>query len=147
MAWDPEKYREKRKKVLGIKNRGISFGRLAALVSLAVLLGAAGVIVPNAVSFIKTRHWDDVIYRLPGDAAWPEKMLKTLRRTHGVTHLAIDTYGTRLVVTFDRRSAGPEKFQSLFLRNDLAPALLNRVNHRQHQATLANEKEAEGETP
>ncbi|WDP86908.1 MAG: hypothetical protein HUN05_18730 [Desulfobacter sp.] len=32
MAWDPERYREKREKVLGIQKRGVSFGSLTAII-------------------------------------------------------------------------------------------------------------------
>ena len=33
MSYDPEKYREKREKVLGIKKRGLGFGTIAMIVS------------------------------------------------------------------------------------------------------------------
>ena len=147
MAWDPEKYRDKREKVLGIKKRGISFGSLAALVSVVLLVGFASVSVPNAVSYLKTRHLDDAIYRLPGDGAWPGPVLARLREATGVASVSSDTHGSRLVITFDRRTADPNDFQTLFQRHDLSPTLLNRVNHRQHKTTMAAEKEAEGETP
>ena len=39
MVYDPEKYREKREKVLGIKKRGLSFGTLASLVVGIIVLG------------------------------------------------------------------------------------------------------------
>ncbi len=38
MPYDPEKYREKREKVLGIKKRGLGFGAVAMIVSLVIIL-------------------------------------------------------------------------------------------------------------
>ncbi len=41
MVWDPEKYREKREKVLGVRKRGVSFGSLTIIVSCVILLSMA----------------------------------------------------------------------------------------------------------
>ena len=46
MAYNLEKYRGKREKVLGVKKRGISFGALASIVSLVIILGMGVVVVP-----------------------------------------------------------------------------------------------------
>lgn len=146
MAWDPEKYREKREKVLGIKKRGISFGSLSAMVSLVILLGFAFVYVPGAISYIQTRHLDDAIYRLVGNHAWPGSLVEEIQELDGVREAAQDTHGTRLVITFDRRYSGPDTFAVLFEQKNLEVALLNQVNHQQRQTTLAKEKESELET-
>lgn len=147
MTWDPEKYRDKREKVLGIRKRGVSFGSMAALVSVAILLGFAFISVPEAVSYLKTRHLDDAIYRLGENRSWPADLLAELRITAGVAATGTDHHDSRLVVTFDRRLTDPDRFNTLFLRYDVTPTLLNRVNHRQHQTAMKAEKEAEGETP
>ncbi len=47
MAYDPEKYREKREKVLGIKKRGFGFGIIAMIVSVVIILGLSVVTVPQ----------------------------------------------------------------------------------------------------
>ena len=146
MTWDPETYREKREKVLGIRKRGISFGSLSAIVSLVILLGFAFVSVPGAVSYIQTRHLDDAIYKLAGNIAWEGSLVAQIRQLEGVKAAEQDTHGTRLVVTFDRRTAGPDTFSTLFNQKNLDAALLNRVSHRQRQSTLASEKESERET-
>ena len=146
MAWDPETYREKREKVLGIRKRGISFGSLAAVVSLVILLGFAFVSVPGAVSYLSTRHLDDAIYKLAGNSVWEGALVAQIRQMDGVRAAQQDTHGTRLVVTFDRRTADPVTFDSLFKQKNLNAALLNRVSHRQRQTTLEAEKESERET-
>ncbi len=146
MAWDPEKYREKREKVLGIRKRGISFGSLSAMVSLVILLGFAFVSVPGAISYIQTRHLDDAIYKQVGNTAWEGSMVAQIRQIEGVSNVEQDTHGTRLVVTFDRRLTGPDAFETLFKKKNLEAALLNRISHRQRQTTLEAEKESERET-
>jgi hypothetical protein len=146
MAWDPEKYREKREKVLGIRKRGLSFGSLSAIVSIVILMGFAVVSVPGAVSYIQTRHLDDVIYKLAGNTAWEGALVAEIRQVDGVRSVSQDTQGTRLVVTFDRRSVGPDTFEALFRQKNLAAALLNQVGHHQHQTLLESEKETERET-
>lgn len=147
MAWDPERYREKREKVLGIRKRGISFGSLTAIVSVVILLGMASLSVPGAISYIQTRHLDDAIYRLEGNTAWPKVLVAAVQQLEGVRDTSLDTHDTRLVVTFDRRHASPEKFSTLFRKNDLTASLLNQVSHRQRMNTLKQEKEDGIETP
>jgi len=146
MTWNPETYREKREKVLGIRTRGISFGSLCAIVSLVILLGFAAVSVPGAISYLSTRHLDDAIYKLDKNTAWEGPIMEQLRQTDGVRTAEKDTHGTRLVVTFDRRKVDPDALEILFRQKNLAPALLNRVSHRQRQSTLKSEKEPEHET-
>ena len=146
MAWDPDKYREKREKVLGIRKRGISFGSLSAIVSLVILLGVAFVSVPGAISYLSTRHLDDAIYKLAGNSAWENALVAQIRQMDGVRTVEQDTHGTRLVVTFDRRSVDPGVFEALFTKKNLEASLLNRVSHRQRQNTQKKEKESEGET-
>jgi len=144
MAWDPEKYREKREKVLGIKKRGISFGSLAVIVSMVILLGFAFVSIPGAISYIQNRNLDDAIYRLVENNAWPGSLVEEIKQLDGVREAAQDTHGTRLVITFDRSLSGPDTFAVLFEQKNLEVALLNQVNHQQRQTTL--EKESEDET-
>ena len=142
MAWDPETYREKREKVLGIRKRGISFGSLSAIVSLVILLGFAFISVPGAVSYLSTRHLDDAIYKLAGNSVWEGVLVAQIRQIDGVRAAQQDTHGTRLVVTFDRRSTNLATFDSLFKQKKLDAALLNRVSHRARQTTLEAEKES-----
>lgn len=143
MAWDPEKYREKREKVLGVRRRGLSFGVVTALVSVTILLGMGALGLPGAVSYIKTLHLEDAIYRLEGNQTWPGEMVSRISSMEGVLKAALDTQNTRLVITFDERRLGTEAFSLLFERENLKAALLNRVGHRQHMVALAREKEAE----
>jgi len=145
MTWDPEKYREKREKVLGVRKRGIPFTVLIVLVSCALLGGMVSFGVPGAVSYLRTRHLDDAIFRLEGSRVWPNSLVVTLGQVEGVAAAALDTHNTRLVVTFDRRLVHPEIFVTLFGKYGLKSSLLNRVSHRQRMTTLEEEKEAEGE--
>ncbi|MDD9304010.1 MAG: hypothetical protein HUK40_17350 [Desulfobacter sp.] len=147
MAWDPERYREKREKVLGIQKRGVSFGSLTAIISMVILLGMASLSVPGAVSYIQTRHLDDAIYRLKENTAWPKPLVAEVQQLKGVRQIFLDTHDTRLVVTFDRRHTSVPVFSTFFKKKNLKAALLNQVSHRQRMNTLKQEKEAEGETP
>ena len=143
MAWDPEKYREKREKVLGVRRKGVSFGLITALVSCTILLGLGALALPGAVSYFKNRHLDDAIYRLEDHRTWPGSLVARVGRMKGVARTALDTHDTRLVITFDRRITRTETFSVLFDQEGFRAALLNRVGHRQRMATLAREKESE----
>lgn len=146
MPYDPEKYREKREKVLGIKKRGLGFGTVASLVSILILLGLSIVTVPQAVSYMSARHLDDAIFKLESQTIWPGNVLSGLASVSGVKSVENDKEHTRLVVTYDRRQVDLSMIQSQFTQFDLDVTLLNQVNHRQHQATLKSEEE-ELETP
>ena len=146
MAYDPEKYREKREKVLGIKKRGVGFGTIAIIVSLVILGGLSVVSVPQAISYMNTRHLDDAIFKLESGLNWPEKVVVELNEIEGVKFSNRDKKHARLVVTYDRRKQAFAGIKALFEKNNLEVTLLNQVNHRQHQNLLRNEEE-ELETP
>jgi len=84
MAYDPEKYREKREKVLGIKKRGIGFGTLATIVSIVIVVGLCIVTVPQAVSYISARNLDDAIFKLESEKSWPDDALESVRLLNGI---------------------------------------------------------------
>lgn len=141
MSYDPEKYRDKREKVLGIKKRGIGFGTLAVIVSLVIILGLGVVTVPQAVSYMTTRHLDDAIFKLESDSKWPQPVLAGVNRIDGVKALVADKHDTRLVVTFDRRTVMISQITAVFGKHNLIVTLLNQLNHRQHQNTMKKEAE------
>ena len=146
MAYDPEKYREKREKVLGIKKRGVGFGAIAMVVSLVIIVGLSIVTVPQAISYMATRHLDDAIFKLESDSTWPVSVISGINTLQGVKNIVKDKHGTRLVVTYDRRRVKLSNITSLFGQQNLNVTLLNQVNHRQHQNTMKKEEE-ELETP
>ena len=146
MAYDPEKYREKREKVLGIRKRGMGFGTIAMVVSLVIIVGLSFVTVPQAISYMATRHLDDAIFKLESESKWPEGAITGIAAIDGVKNTLKDSHTTRLVVTFDRRKVKISNINALFDQHNLNVTLLNQVNHRQHQNTLKNEEE-ELETP
>jgi hypothetical protein len=146
MVYDPEKYREKREKVLGIKKRGFGFGTIAMVVSVVIILGLSVVTVPQAISYVSTRHLDDAIFKLESDSKWPESVITGIRTIKGVKNTDKDDQTTRLVVTYDRRLVTLSTINAQFDKHDLNVTLLNQVNHRQHQNTMKQEEE-EFETP
>ena len=146
MAYDPEKYREKREKVLGIKKRGFGFGTIAMIVSVVIILGLSVVTVPQAISYVSTRHLDDAIFKLESDSKWPESVITGIRTIKGVKNTDKDNNTTRLVVTYDRRAVQLSAITGQFKQQNLKVTLLNQVNHRQHQNTMKQEEE-EFETP
>ncbi len=143
MLYDPEKYREKREKVLGIKKRGLSFLTVASIIAGLIIFGIGFVTVPSAVSYITTRNLDDVIYKLDKDMTWKDTVVIKIEAVKGVAFLKKDKHDTRLVITFDRREADLSDFTAVFSKNNLKATLLNRVNHRQRQTTLKEEEELE----
>lgn len=148
MAYDPEKYREKREKVLGIKKRGLGFGAIATMVSAVIIIGLSVVTVPQALSYMKLRHLDDAIFKLESGDTWPKTTLESLASIEGINNVSSDEHSTRLVVTFDRRMVALEDVQTRFGHHGLTVTLLNQVNHRQHMAAMKKEKEEEAlETP
>jgi hypothetical protein len=143
MLYDPEKYREKREKVLGIRKRGLSFSTVASIIAGLIIFGIGFVTVPSAVSYITTRNLDDVIYKLDKDMIWKDALVIKIEAVKGVAFLKKDKHDTRLVITFDRREADLSDFAAVFSKNNLKVTLLNRINHRQRQTTLKEEEELE----
>ncbi len=145
MAYDFEKYRDKREKVLGVRQRGLSFGAVAALVAVVIVLGLGGVAVPKTVAYFTTRNLDDAIYKLADSGKWNQEVVSEINGLPGVRKALTDNHDTRLVITFNRYDSGPEKFKMVFGRKNIEAELLNQMDHRQRKVILA--KEAAFETP
>ena len=144
MAYNLEKYRDKREKVLGVKKRGISFGTLAAIVSVVIILGLGVVVVPKSIAYFNTRHLDDAIYKLQNADAWPQEVLTDIKDIAGVKAVENETHSARIVITFDKSIADTKDFNNLFKSSELKAILLNRVSHTQRLETLAQESKFEG---
>ncbi len=141
MTYDPEKYREKREKVLGVKQRGISFGTLSLIAALVIIAGLSAVTVPQAVSTMVRRNLDDAIFKLESASAWPQEALDSIASMDGVTAFEAAEHTTRLVVTYDRRKLNADAILAEIERHSLSVTLLNHVRHLQHKATLDEEKD------
>ena len=145
MAYDLEKYRSKREKVLGVRRRGLSFGTVAALVAAVIVIGLGAVAVPRTIEYFITKNLDDAIYKLADSGKWHQPVVDSIKDLPGVRKVLTDNKETRLVITFDRHESGPEKFKVVFTSANLDAELLNRMDHRQRQVIL--KKEAEFEAP
>lgn len=143
MTYDLGKYRHKREKVLGLKKRGLSFGTLAAIVSLSIIAGLSFVVIPKTIDYMATRNLDDVIYKLENSAVWHDDIIKEVLGISGVKKVMNDKNSMRLVVTFDRREVDVIKFSALFKQKGLKATLLNRLGHRQRLATRKEEEKLE----
>lgn len=143
MAYDLEKYRDKREKVLGVKKKGISFGTWAATVSAIIIVGLISMVAPKSIAYFTTRNLDDVIYKLSGEQAWPQDVIHTIATLNGVKLAIADKQGARLVITFDRSITGIEDMSNFFEAQGYHAVLLNRVNHRQRIQTEQEEAELE----
>ena len=143
MAYDLEKYRNKREKVLGVKKKGISFGTWAATVSAIIIVGLISMVAPKSIAYFTTRNLDDVIYKLSGEQAWPQDVIHTIATLNGVKLAIADKQGARLVITFDRSITGIEDMSNFFEAQGYHAVLLNRVNHRQRIQTEQEEAELE----
>lgn len=143
MAYNPDKYREKREKVLGIKKRGMSFGVITAIVSISIIAALAFVVLPGTMAYIAERNLDDAIYRLEKSKSWPNEIVTEILEIEGVVGAVTDKGEKRLIITFNRKEIDMEKFSSFFAQQGFKPTLLNRVNHRQRVSILKEEKELE----
>jgi len=143
MAYDLEKYRNKREKVLGVKKKGISFGTWAATVSAIIVVGLISMVAPKSIAYFSTRNLDDVIYKLSGERAWPQDVIHSLATLDGVKLAIADKQGARLVVTFDRSITGTESMSAFFRQQGYHAVLLNRVSHRQRIQTEQEEAKLE----
>jgi ABC-type phosphate transport system auxiliary subunit len=143
MAYDLEKYRNKREKVLGVKKKGISFGTWAATVSAIIVVGLISMVAPRSITYFTTRNLDDVIYKLSGEQVWPQDVIHTIATLDGVKLAIADKQGARLVVTFDRSITGVENMTAFFEAQGYQAVLLNKVNHRQRIRTEQEEAKLE----
>jgi hypothetical protein len=139
MAYNLEKYRTKREKVLGVKKRGINFGTIATLVSLAIVLGLGTVVVPKSVAFFSTRHLDDAIYKLQDTGSWPHGLLPEMLELSGVKNVVTDSDGARIVVTFDKSITDTDKLSTFFDQKGIATVMLNRIGHNQRMTAIKKE--------
>jgi hypothetical protein len=144
MTYDLEKYRDKREKVLGVKKRGISFGALAATVSLVIVLGLGVMVVPKSIAYFNTRHLDDAIYKLQNAETWPDEVINGIKNLAGVKTIESDAHSARIVITFDKSIADTKEFNSFFKKNEINAILLNRVSHTQRLKVLEQESKFEG---
>ena len=144
MAYDLEKYREKREKVLGVKKRGISFGALAATVSLVIILGLGVMVVPKSIAYFNTRHLDDAIYKLKTTGTLPQEIIGNIEKLAGVKDIETDVNSSRIIITFDKSIADTKEFNEFFKKNEINAILLNRVSHTQRIKVLEKESKFEG---
>jgi hypothetical protein len=144
MAYDLEKYRDKREKVLGVKKRGVSFGTLAAIVSLVIILGMGVVVVPKSIAYFNTRHLDDAIYKLQNAESWPQEIVGGIEELAGVQGIETDSHSSRVVITFDKSITDTKEFNSYFKTEGIEAILLNRVSRTQRLKTLKKEAKFEG---
>lgn len=139
MNYDFEKYRIRREKVLGVKKRGISFGVLASIVSLVIILGLGVAVVPKSVAYFNTRHLDDAIYKLQSAELLTQETISGLQNLAGVKNVDTDSHSARLVITFDKSIADTKAINAFFKKEEIEAILLNRVSHTQRLKTLAKE--------
>ena len=143
MAYNMEKYRDKREKVLGMKKRAVSFGTFALFISAGIILGLSFVVIPRSIAYLRDRVLDDAIYRIGKEASWPEDSLSRLRELQGVRMVLVDADEKRIVVTFDRTRTDTDRLATFFSSEKLNTILLNKVNHRQRLHSLHEEKKFE----
>lgn len=132
MVYNPEKYREKREKVQGVRKRGISFGVMAVIASVAILMGFGTVIIPKSIAWWNDRNLEDAIYKLKDGGLWPGELVSEAGVQPGVKKVTTDKGGTRLVITFDRTVFDARKVTPLFEKKGLNAVLLNRIDHSHH---------------
>jgi copper chaperone CopZ len=139
MAYNFEKYRDKREKVLGVKKRGLNFGTLATIVSLIIILGLGIVVVPKSIAYFNTRHLDDAIYKLQDTSALSQELTSSIQDLAGVKSVDIDSNSSRIVITFDKSITSTHDINAFFTQKDIQTVLLNEVNHGDRQKILKKE--------
>jgi hypothetical protein len=141
MFYDPSKYRHKREKVLGVRKKGLGFGKWAVLVSLAILLSLGTVVAPRVIAYFATRGLDDAIFKLTGSDPVTVTMVDQLIQQTGIKNALNDKNGERLIVTFARRTTDPTRIAAFLSSHGIEAVLLNRIDHRQRNRTLREEAE------
>jgi len=144
MAYDFEKYREKRERVLGVKKRGLGFGLVAGFVSFAILLGLGLVVIPRSIAFLQNRQLEDAIYKLSGERSESEQALAELKKQDGVREVVVDGHGSRVVVTYNKEALDTARISAFFLKQGTQAVLLNEVGHGQRMHTMKKEAAATG---
>ena len=144
MAYDLEKYREKREKVLGVKKRGVNFGTLAAVISMIIILGLGVVVVPKSIAYFNTRHLDDAIYKLQNAGEWQQEIVAGIEQLAGVKNIETNANSSRIVVTFDKSVTSTNDLNGFFKSKGVKAILLNQVSHSQRLHTLKQEAKFEG---
>jgi len=137
MAYDFEKYRDKREKVLGQKRKRLGAGGIALAFAALFLVVMGGILLPRAVAYLKERGLNDAIIRVEGDV---QAVVDTLQTVDGVKRVAVDHSGKRLVVTYHRSLTGASALVATLQREGAHAYLLNDVDHLHRRMTL--EKEA-----
>jgi len=139
MAYDLEKYRVKREKVLGVRKRGLSFGSAAGLVAAIIVIGLGALAVPRMVGYLANKNLDDAIYKLADTGTWSTEVVKEIGGLPGVRIAMADNHDTRLVVTFDRLETTTAKLDAFFARQGVQAELLNTMDHRNRMSILEKE--------
>ncbi|MEE9913960.1 MAG: hypothetical protein K4571_19795 [Deltaproteobacteria bacterium] len=139
MEYNPDKYKEKREKVLGVRKRGISMGLLAIIVSGLILAGFGVVVIPKSVAWWNGRNLEDAIFKLKDGGPWPGEIVAMAGREPGVRKTMTDKNGTRLVITFDRTLVDIRRIAPLFEKKGLRVILLNRMDHSQHMRGMGKD--------
>lgn len=139
MAYNFEKYREKREKVLGVKKRGLNFGTLATIVSMIIILGLGIVVVPKSIAYFNTRHLDDAIYKLQDAESWSQEIITSIQQLTGIKNVETDSNSSRVVITFDKSITSAHDINAFFKKLNIQTVLLNEVSHADRQRILAKE--------
>ncbi len=143
MEYDLEKYRTKREKVLGVKKRFFSLGRLLTIFSVAVVVLVSAAVLPQMAAFLKNRHLDDIIYRLKDDTVLTPDTIAAITAIKGVTGVNRDSENQRLILTFNREQTKPHAVTNQLSQVATGIIQLNVISHRQRLANLKKEKEFE----
>lgn len=144
MAYDFEKFREKRERVLGVKKRGVGFGVVATAVSLVILLGLGMVVIPRSIAFLQNRQLEDAIYKVSGNHGDVQQVVAELEKQDGVREVVVDSHGSRVVVTFNKEVLDTAKISAFLLKQGAHAVLLNEVGHSQRMHTMKKEAAATG---
>jgi hypothetical protein len=139
MAYDLEKYREKREKVLGVKKRGVSFGTMSAIISLIIIIGLGVAVVPKSIAYFNTRHLDDAIYKLQNAETWTPDAIAGIQELVGVKSVETDNNDTRIVITFDKSITSTHDINAFFKQKNIKTVLLNEVSHSNRLKVIEKE--------
>ena len=139
MAYDMEKYRLKREKVLGVRKRGISFGTVALIVSSVIVFGLGAMVIPRAIAYLQSRNLDDAIYKVEEGSSLPADLIIGLVGVAGVRDVSVEADKGRVVVTFDKEEIHTDRIEAFFKKKDLRVVLLNRMGHGHRLAVQERE--------
>ena len=143
MVYDPEKFRDKRERVLGVKKRKPILGIFVVLFVSAIFVTTGITVIPQVTDYLRYRHLDDAIIKPAAGLDWSTKHSESLHSHAGVVQISYEEHSDRLVVTYNRNMTNSEDIMRSIAERGFEANLLNVVGHAERMKIVREEQEFE----